>query len=163
MAPGSNLYKIFFLFHPYHICLFLCFSVSASLGPCKLQGEDNVIPLTGTTGRLLSPLYPKIYPPNMTCTWMIKVPTGKFVKLRISSFFLERFWFPEMILWARIFFVFKWSSPLGSISLSKWEISERHWVQCSFWSCQLMWVVLLWSSPINLWWDESRHELEVNR
>ena len=51
----------------------------------------------------------------MTCTWMITVPEGKFVKLKISSFFLERFWFPEIILWARIFFVFKWSSPLGSI------------------------------------------------
>ncbi|XP_067039505.1 cubilin-like isoform X3 [Acropora muricata] len=62
-----------------------------SLGPCKLQGEDNVISLTGTTGRLFSPLYPQIYPPNMTCTWMITVPKGKFVKLKISSFFLEIF------------------------------------------------------------------------
>ncbi|XP_067039514.1 cubilin-like isoform X2 [Acropora muricata] len=62
-----------------------------SLGQCKLQGEDNVISLTGTTGRLFSPLYPQIYPPNMTCTWMITVPKGKFVKLKISSFCLEIF------------------------------------------------------------------------
>ena len=27
----------------------------------------------------------------MTCTWMITVPKGKFVKLKISSFFLEIF------------------------------------------------------------------------
>ena len=126
MAPGSKLCKIFFLFYFYHIFLFLCFSVSASLGPCKLQREDNVIPLTGTTGTLFSPLYPQTYPPSMTCTWMITVPKGKFVKLKISSFFLERFWFPEIILWARIFFVFKWSSPLGSIFIFQmrniWEV-----------------------------------------
>ena len=90
MSLGSNFCTIFFLSYFYHICFFV-FSVSASLGPCKLQGEDNVISLTGTTGRLFSPLYPQIYPPNMTCTWMITVPKGKFVKLKISSFFLEIF------------------------------------------------------------------------
>lgn len=59
------------------------------MGPCKLQGVDNVIPLTGTTGRLFSPLYPQTYPPNMTCTWMITVPEGHFVKLKLTSFRLE--------------------------------------------------------------------------
>ena len=59
------------------------------MGPCKLLGVDNVIPLVGNTGRLFSPLYPETYPPNISCTWMITVPEGKFVKLKIASFRLE--------------------------------------------------------------------------
>ena len=59
------------------------------MGPCKVQGVDNVIPLSGKVGRLFSPLYPQTYPPNMMCTWTITVPEGHFVKLRITSFFLE--------------------------------------------------------------------------
>ena len=60
------------------------------MGPCKLQGVDNVIPLTGVTGRLFSPLYPDFYPPNMMCTWKITVPEGHFAKLSIRSFNLEK-------------------------------------------------------------------------
>ena len=101
MAPGSNLYKIFFLFFFYHIFLFLCFSVSASLGPCKLQGEDNVIPLTGTTGRLFSPLYPKIHPPNMTCAWMITVSEWKICETE------------NIILFSRTFLI-SWNHFVGS-------------------------------------------------
>ena len=48
-----------------------------------------MIPLSGKAGRLFSPLYPQTYPPNMMCTWTITVPEGHFVKLRITSFFLE--------------------------------------------------------------------------
>lgn len=59
------------------------------MGPCKLQGVDNVIPLTGKAGNLFSPLYPHTYPPNMKCTWVITVPDGHFVKLKITSFHLE--------------------------------------------------------------------------
>ena len=59
------------------------------MGPCKLQGVDNVIPLTGKTGNLYSPLYPQTYPTNMKCTWVITVPEGHFVKLKITSFRLE--------------------------------------------------------------------------
>jgi len=58
-----------------------------AMGPCKMQGIDNVIPLSGETGRLFSPLYPQTFPRNMKCTWMITVPEGNFVKLRITSLF----------------------------------------------------------------------------
>ena len=58
------------------------------MGPCKTQGIDNVIPLSGETGMLFSPLYPQTFPHNMKCTWIITVPQGNFVKLRITSLFL---------------------------------------------------------------------------
>lgn len=58
------------------------------MGPCKTQGINNVIPLNGKTGRLFSPLYPETFPNNMTCTWIIAVTEGHFVRLRITSFFL---------------------------------------------------------------------------
>ena len=64
--------------------------ISAAMGPCKLQGVDNLIPLTGETGRIYSPLHPNAYPPNMTCTWMITVPEGRFAQLSIKSFNLEK-------------------------------------------------------------------------
>ncbi|PFX19451.1 Cubilin [Stylophora pistillata] len=59
-----------------------------AMGPCKTQGIDNVIPLSGKTGRLFSPLYPETFPNDMRCTWIISVPEGHFVKLRITSFLL---------------------------------------------------------------------------
>ena len=65
------------------------YAISAAMGPCKLQGVDNLIPLSGETGRLYSPLHPDAYPPNMVCTWMITVPEGRFVQLSIKSFNLE--------------------------------------------------------------------------
>ena len=34
-------------------------------------------------------LYPQTYPPNMKCTWVITVPEGHFVKLKITYFKLE--------------------------------------------------------------------------
>ena len=55
------------------------------MGPCKNRGQDNIIPLTGVTGSLFSPLYPRDYPHNIMCTWVITVPEGHFVKLRIKS------------------------------------------------------------------------------
>lgn len=64
--------------------------ISADMGPCKIPGVDNLIPLSGETGRLFSPLYPDAYPPNMICTWMITVPLGRFVQLSIKSFNLEK-------------------------------------------------------------------------
>lgn len=62
------------------------FSVTAAMGPCKTQGIDNVIPLTGKAGRLFSPLYPEKFPQDMQCTWIITVPEGRFVRLSITSF-----------------------------------------------------------------------------
>lgn len=55
------------------------------MGPCKTQGIDNVIPLTGKAGRLFSPLYPEKFPQDMECTWIITVPEGRFVRLSITS------------------------------------------------------------------------------
>lgn len=56
-----------------------------TMGPCKKQGIDNVIRLSGETGRLFSPLYPETFPRNMKCTWIITVLEGNFVKLRTTS------------------------------------------------------------------------------
>lgn len=63
--------------------------MSASGGKCKVQGADNVIAMNGSSGTLLSPNYPQVYQPNMTCTWIITVPEGKFVRLKLTSFYLE--------------------------------------------------------------------------
>lgn len=59
------------------------------MGPCKTPGINNVIPLTGATGRLFSPRYPQRVPNDMRCTWIITVPDGHYVKLRITSLFLD--------------------------------------------------------------------------
>lgn len=67
--------------------LFVLFClIPAAMGPCNVTGVDNVIPLTGETGRLFSPLYPQTYPNDMMCTWKINVPEGHYVRLRITSF-----------------------------------------------------------------------------
>ena len=65
-------------------CMF-CF-ISADVGPCKLDGVDNVIPVSGETGRLFSPKFPRGTPPrSIMCTWIITVPEGHFVKLRLMN------------------------------------------------------------------------------
>ncbi len=56
------------------------------MGPCKNPGQDNLIPLTGATGTLFSPLYPRKFRESITCTWVITVPDGHFVRLRIKAF-----------------------------------------------------------------------------
>ena len=59
---------------------------SAAVGACKLEGVDNLIPMTGETGRMFSPQFPPGTPPrSRMCTWIITVPQGHFVKLRITS------------------------------------------------------------------------------
>ena len=50
----------------------LLFFITAAMGPC----------------RLFSPLFPLTFPNDMTCTWIITVPEGHFVKLKITSFSL---------------------------------------------------------------------------
>jgi len=60
-----------------------------AMGLCKNRGKNNVIPLTGKTGELFSPLFPRDYPHSIMCTWVITVPEGHFVKLRIKSFKLS--------------------------------------------------------------------------
>lgn len=56
------------------------------MGPCKNPGQTNLIPLTGDTAVLFSPLYPRKFEESITCTWMISVPEEHYVKLRILSF-----------------------------------------------------------------------------
>ena len=100
---------------------------------------------------------------NMICTWMITVPllylrenlwNWKYHPFFWNVFdFLKSFCERESSLFSSGRHLWVW------FSFSKWEISERHCVQCSFRGCQAVWVFLLWSSPIKLWWDESRHEL----
>ena len=65
--------------------------IPAGMGLCNITGVDNVIPLTGETGRLFSPFYPHAYHNDMICTWKITVPEGNFVRLRITSFDLGSF------------------------------------------------------------------------
>ena len=59
------------------------------MGPCKYPGQDNIIPLTGESGNLFSPLYPHRFTDIINCTWVITVPDGHLVKLRIKSFDFE--------------------------------------------------------------------------
>lgn len=62
------------------------FPFVVSMGPCKHPGQDNVIPLSGNTGILFSPLYPSKFDESITCSWVITVPGEHFVRLRIKSF-----------------------------------------------------------------------------
>ena len=65
--------------------LFFFIIISAAIGPC-----NNVIRLTGETGNLSSPLYPRKFNDKINCTWVITAPEGNFVKLRIKSFDFTR-------------------------------------------------------------------------
>lgn len=57
------------------------------MGPCKLDGVDNVIPITGDTGKVFSPQFPPGTPPrSKMCTWIITVPEGLFVRFSLMSY-----------------------------------------------------------------------------
>lgn len=61
------------------------FSISAAIGPCSVAGVDNIIPMSGESGPIYSPQFPPDRPiKNITCTWIIRVPQGQFVKLRLT-------------------------------------------------------------------------------
>ena len=65
--------------------------ILAAMGPCKYP--HNVIRLTGETGNLSSPLYPRKFRDQSNCTWVITaLAEGKFVKLRIKSFDFRWCW-----------------------------------------------------------------------
>lgn len=49
-----------------------------------------MIRLTGETGNLSSPLYPRKFNDKINCTWVITAPEGNFVKLRIKTFDFTR-------------------------------------------------------------------------
>lgn len=58
-----------------------------AVGPCKLDGVDNVIPITGDTGKVFSPQFPPGTPPrSKMCTWIITVPEGLFVRFSLISY-----------------------------------------------------------------------------
>ena len=59
---------------------------SAAMGACKHPGQNNIIPMSSSSGSLSSPLYPQDYPTKIKCTWVITVPEGYFVRLRIKRF-----------------------------------------------------------------------------
>ena len=59
------------------------------MGPCNDTTRDNVIPLSGETGRLFSPLYPRNSPRRIICTWVITAPEEHFVRLRIKDLQLD--------------------------------------------------------------------------
>jgi len=60
------------------------------MGPCNRTSQNNIIPLTGETGKLFSPLYPRKSSLSITCTWVITVPEGHFVRLRIKDLQLDQ-------------------------------------------------------------------------
>ena len=65
--------------------------ILATMGPCKSPGGgENIIPLTGETGRLFSPLYPRNFAESISCTWVITAPEGHFVRLKIKALSLGR-------------------------------------------------------------------------
>ena len=55
------------------------------MGPCKDIWRPNVIPMTGETGRLFSPQYPRNFAGSIQCTWVITASEGNFVKLSIKT------------------------------------------------------------------------------
>lgn len=57
------------------------------MGPCKLDGFDNVIQMTGSKGEVFSPKFPPATPPrDMMCTWTITVPERHFVRFNMILF-----------------------------------------------------------------------------
>lgn len=61
------------------------------MGPCKDPERDNIIPMTGKTGKLFSPQYPRSFAGSIECTWVITAPEGQFVKLKIKTLYLGRY------------------------------------------------------------------------
>lgn len=73
------------LIFPFHFFFYF----SASFGNCTKQFADNIIPLSSPGGTIFSPRYPKYYPPNMRCSWVITVPEGQHIRLSFQEFYLE--------------------------------------------------------------------------
>jgi len=59
------------------------------VGLCR-GPQNQVISLTSETGRIFSPLFPSDFPAGIKCTWVITVPEGHYVKLRMKSLKLDR-------------------------------------------------------------------------
>lgn len=65
------------------------FHFPAAVGLCR-GPQNKVISLTSETGRIFSPLFPSDFPAGIKCTWVITVPEGHYVKLRMKSLKLDR-------------------------------------------------------------------------
>ena len=69
------------------VCLFaLIFPETCS--PDHHRDANNNIVLSGTSGRLFSPLFPLNYGVKIQCRWTIKVPEGHRIKLSFQAFHL---------------------------------------------------------------------------
>lgn len=53
------------------------------------DGKCDRIILTGKTGELKTPNYPRTYPSHSRCSWLIQAPTGYKLKLQFYHFVLE--------------------------------------------------------------------------
>lgn len=58
------------------------------VGLCR-GPQNQVISLERETGRIFSPLFPSDFPAGIKCTWVITVPEGHYVKLRMKSLKLD--------------------------------------------------------------------------
>lgn len=65
------------------------FHFPAAVGLCR-GPQNKVISLRSETGRIFSPLFPSDFPTGIKCTWVITVPEGYYVKLRMKSLKLDR-------------------------------------------------------------------------
>lgn len=77
-----------------HITPYVCYLISrfhflAVVGLCR-GPQNQVISLERETGRIFSPLFPSDFPAGIKCTWVITVPEGRYVKLRMKSLKLDR-------------------------------------------------------------------------
>ena len=79
--------NIFFPYYGFTIIVFCLFFSSAGVGPCKLEGVDNVFRVTDSKGEIFSPKFPPGTPPrDMMCTWTITVPERHFVRFNLIEY-----------------------------------------------------------------------------
>lgn len=50
---------------------------------------NNNLELSGSSGVVLSPLYPSQYPDSISCTWKITVPNGKRIRIEFDDFWID--------------------------------------------------------------------------
>ena len=72
--------------HFIYLCLIILL-ISAATGSCKTAGKHN-IRMTGDKGKLAI-TGDSGSPENMSCTWLITVPQGNLVKLKLSYYALK--------------------------------------------------------------------------
>ncbi|XP_015778341.1 PREDICTED: tolloid-like protein 2 [Acropora digitifera] len=117
-----------------------------AVGPCNRDGVDNFIPLSGATGQIFSPRYPRLPAPrNISCTWIITVPQGQFVKLRVNRLKQDSGCSLLSVRDGRDL-----SSPLVK-SFCEWDI---FWLPRSYFSSG-RYLLVHFYSPSLYWWFEA--------